>query len=1312
MKNHYKELGLSEGASERDIKKAYRKLATQYHPDKGGDAEQMRLLNEAYRILSNPERRREFNESWKAYQASGESAEEISIEAYLDVFGLPASHPFRQEHEALVREYEITPLEEERESLRRYFKPFSSDLYQLPAEYGARKFSDVFSLIQAKVELDIEHHVSLFMPEDPLSPEIAMRIFLEFLAGNYFSVSLLQIKSYLLIQIEQMEASRLYIPMLPFYKSVYDICLLADMPLNDSIHLLAAIQKITDFAKQNESITSLYLVPLFHNKYFRNLFSFALHLYWQSKEIVLTEDVFHLFDGRKETKELLEMLRSRLVHDGGNENLRRLIQYIALLFQFEKDLNEAPMPENNSSFYRERAFHILDWTPAFCDKANASVMANIFLQAGINFQMASMHETSAAVQMADEQLALKMYRTMMGLGHHSKPDTELYALTQSLRYIGAFRFKSSSLDEIIPALQQRVLSIADVFPFLNTHQPNVSVLQQENRTMHLMRCLLNAMLSILEHNRSHEEQISIDHSAVTILYQVYEACLKNWYAEEYDPDFENKMRVDLMEELLRENSWNFSDIQENIAAPWVFVDRDEAGWMRPVRSLPYIEDERFMTFRSVRGFEINYKRGNIIFSFDRWSADRPMYEKVLTTFDLQEMLERNIPGAIFSLDPIDPDKPYHPYHAMRFAPSQLCETELLNTMLLTDYVLKFLTTHQEVQGKPPYALRSVDYMLDHLPLYLRKIMDDFHAAQHSGSVHRFWIEAKEIAVKVGDVGEDGIQRIAIGELKMLVKKHRMKKDARGNLIDTGDEDEGWSIYILTQWQKEELISGGGIIHGRAIIFVQAEEEVYFWENNSVIHHGVPEKFHETRIRLYKQSREPSGKVTQTAENARLIYRVTRGITEQVGLAHHYSPEFIFAHEFTAHYDEFAQYLPEFGRLKELSRIAVLIRFLNGIRAGNQEQIQALDYLLAGATAAPAPETQAYQGYREAYTQICDHVTERLQTLRGELLYHKMLDRWQEQLRQLRRDIGELRFDTDSPEVVQACRSLCDQIARDNPDAESWRIREIVNTKKSEIASTLSETKMNNCKTQLNQLFESRLKLTILDVYRYHALIDRFLTHREIHPLAEALAQHERLEAENQIQRQFSESSLHEIRSALEGSDESASHVARGEALRQLGIFKAERERVKAGFNVIHLGEEEQPVDIEGKCYWVPASVHHEVDSHSRRRYSLFVYGGVNIQPRVNITQGGVGPLGGTSVGGGSFDRGAITHGFQSHHIISHTNVLTRDHPLLAAAGFNLQSQANRIFLPTDSSMHDTRSIHIGRHTTSSIAAVASATLLK
>ncbi len=54
MKDYYKILGINKGASDEDIKKAYRKLAHQHHPDKaGGNEHKFKEINEAYQVLSD-----------------------------------------------------------------------------------------------------------------------------------------------------------------------------------------------------------------------------------------------------------------------------------------------------------------------------------------------------------------------------------------------------------------------------------------------------------------------------------------------------------------------------------------------------------------------------------------------------------------------------------------------------------------------------------------------------------------------------------------------------------------------------------------------------------------------------------------------------------------------------------------------------------------------------------------------------------------------------------------------------------------------------------------------------------------------------------------------------------------------------------------------------------------------------------------------------------------------------------------------------------------------------------------------------------
>merc|ERR1719158_1972934 len=54
---YYTMLGCQPGASAAELKKAYRKAAMKHHPDKGGDPEKLKEINEAYDVLKDPEKR-------------------------------------------------------------------------------------------------------------------------------------------------------------------------------------------------------------------------------------------------------------------------------------------------------------------------------------------------------------------------------------------------------------------------------------------------------------------------------------------------------------------------------------------------------------------------------------------------------------------------------------------------------------------------------------------------------------------------------------------------------------------------------------------------------------------------------------------------------------------------------------------------------------------------------------------------------------------------------------------------------------------------------------------------------------------------------------------------------------------------------------------------------------------------------------------------------------------------------------------------------------------------------------------------------
>jgi len=63
-KDYYKSLGLKKGATDKEIKKAFRSLALKYHPDKNsepGAEKKFREIAEAYEVLRDPEKRRQYD---------------------------------------------------------------------------------------------------------------------------------------------------------------------------------------------------------------------------------------------------------------------------------------------------------------------------------------------------------------------------------------------------------------------------------------------------------------------------------------------------------------------------------------------------------------------------------------------------------------------------------------------------------------------------------------------------------------------------------------------------------------------------------------------------------------------------------------------------------------------------------------------------------------------------------------------------------------------------------------------------------------------------------------------------------------------------------------------------------------------------------------------------------------------------------------------------------------------------------------------------------------------------------------------------
>lgn len=99
-KDYYKTLGVDKGASQEDIKKAFRKLAHQYHPDKAhGDEAKFKEINEAYQTIGDEKKRAQYDRygadfaqrggggGFEGFQGFGEGGFNINMDDLGDMFG-------------------------------------------------------------------------------------------------------------------------------------------------------------------------------------------------------------------------------------------------------------------------------------------------------------------------------------------------------------------------------------------------------------------------------------------------------------------------------------------------------------------------------------------------------------------------------------------------------------------------------------------------------------------------------------------------------------------------------------------------------------------------------------------------------------------------------------------------------------------------------------------------------------------------------------------------------------------------------------------------------------------------------------------------------------------------------------------------------------------------------------------------------------------------------------------------------------------------------------------------------------------------
>jgi curved DNA-binding protein len=99
MQNPYQTLGVNQGATPDEIKRAYRRLASQHHPDKGGDKVKFQEVQRAYDTLTNPQPQtghnnpNPFGQQGFSFTTDGGS---FNFENIFNAFGAQFHHPHQQ----------------------------------------------------------------------------------------------------------------------------------------------------------------------------------------------------------------------------------------------------------------------------------------------------------------------------------------------------------------------------------------------------------------------------------------------------------------------------------------------------------------------------------------------------------------------------------------------------------------------------------------------------------------------------------------------------------------------------------------------------------------------------------------------------------------------------------------------------------------------------------------------------------------------------------------------------------------------------------------------------------------------------------------------------------------------------------------------------------------------------------------------------------------------------------------------------------------------------------------------------------------
>ena len=205
-------------------------------------------------------------------------------------------------------------------------------------------------------------------------------------------------------------------------------------------------------------------------------------------------------------------------------------------------------------------------------------------------------------------------------------------------------------------------------------------------------------------------------------------------------------RARAMDGLLNSQGLSWNDVSQAMSSP--LCPRDEDGWLiqTPELGVP-------LEYSKLVGFIFDADKDEPSLELLVVKTDPKTGKKgLLSQEDVSVMLQLDLDddGLFFGLDPPSKhlDKSFHPFQQWRY-PKKINGTEVLNTMFITDYLMKSFVTGTDISSKPPFKQRLCkDGLTKNLPPSLQEAIrsteERFKGSQPNSRRSRFWLESKEV----------------------------------------------------------------------------------------------------------------------------------------------------------------------------------------------------------------------------------------------------------------------------------------------------------------------------------------------------------------------------------------------------------------------------------------------------------------------------------------------------------------------------------------------------------------------------------------